>query len=281
MTREAWTADGANVVSVKSERPEDTRLEKIGIGLMRGAGERGGQKIEAEVGVGDRSPGREQQRIGLEPGGEGVGGDVDEGIVRRPRRMGDLARQPGRMGGEIDKPDRPPALRHRRDELGRVFGQRIGEADHAVRGEARQDLAGERLGDRADPEQRIRAGGLVRVVGAAAEALDRRLPAVDDAEDERRGLDRQEQDLAGEADRFVEQGLACPRGTRPRQGRAGKEAEDIASPHAFSSRKISWGCACGAPRTAAEASTRVGGQEREPKTICGPRLDGASRCDND
>ena len=68
---------------------------------------------------------------------------------------------------------------------------------------------------------------------AAAEALDRRLTVVDDAEDERRGLDRQEQDLAGEPDRFVEQGLARPRGPRPGQDRAGEESEDIASPHAF------------------------------------------------
>ena len=67
----------------KSERSEDARLEKIRIGLMRGAGERGGQKIEAEVGIGDRRPGREHQRIGLEPSGEGVGGDVGERIVRR------------------------------------------------------------------------------------------------------------------------------------------------------------------------------------------------------
>jgi hypothetical protein len=184
----------------QSERPEDARLEKVRIGLVRGASERGGQKIEAEVGIGDRRPGREHERIGLEPCGEGVGGDVGERIVRGPRRMGDLARKPGRMGGEIDEPDRPSALRQRRSELGRVFGQRIGKADHAVRGEARQHLAGERLGDRADPKQCVRAWGFVRIVGPAAEALDRRLTVVDDAEDERRGLDRQEQDLAGEPD---------------------------------------------------------------------------------
>ena len=56
------------------------------------------------------------------------------------------------------------------------------------------------------------AGGFARVGGAAPEALDRRLPVADDAEHERRGLDREEQDLAGEADRVVEQGLARPRG---------------------------------------------------------------------
>ena len=112
-----------------------------------------------------------------------------------------------------------------------IFGQRIGEADDSVRGEARQNLAGERLGDRADPEQRIDAGRLVRIVGAATEALDRRLPVADDAEDERRHLERQEQDWPGEVDRFVEQGLACLRGARPRQGRSGEKAEDVASPH--------------------------------------------------
>ena len=145
--------------------------------------------------------------------------------------MGDLARQSGRVGGEIDKPDRPPALRHRRDELRRVFGQRVGEADHAVRRQARQNLAGEGLGDRTDPEQRVGAGRLVHVVRTAAEALDRRLSVAGDAEDERRDFKRQEQDLAGEADQFVEQGLACPGGTRPRQSRGGKETNDVASPH--------------------------------------------------
>ena len=125
--------------------------------------------------------------------------------------MGDLARQPGRMGDEIDEPDRPSALRHRRGELRRVFGQRIGQADNAIRGQARQNLAGEGLGDRADPKQRIRVRGLVGIFRAAAEALDRRPTALDDAENEGRGLGRQEQDLTGEADRFIEQGLACAR----------------------------------------------------------------------
>lgn len=114
------------MVSPSPSGPENARLEKFGIGLMRGAGKCGGQEIEAEVGIGDRRPGCEKERTGLEPRGEGVGGDVGERIVRRPRRVGDLARQPGGMGGEIDEPNRPPALRHRRIELGRIFGQGIG-----------------------------------------------------------------------------------------------------------------------------------------------------------
>ena len=176
-------------------------------------------------------------------------------------------------GGEIDQPDWPPALRQRRNELRRVFGQRIGKADHAVRGQARQHLAGERLGDRADPKQRVRSWGLVRIVGPAAEALDRRLTVVDDAEHERRGLDRQEQDLAGEPDRFIKQGLACPRGPRPGQDRAGEEPEDIASPHAFPPRNPLRRGACRAPR-AAEASTRAA----RSGTGAAALLDGGSRC---
>ena len=74
-------------------------------------------------------------------------------------------------------------------------------------------------------------GASFHVVRTAAEALDRLLSVAGDAEDERRDFKRQEQDLAGEADRFVEQGLACPGGTRPRQSRGGKETDDVASPH--------------------------------------------------
>jgi len=36
---------------------------------------------------------------------------MDEGIVRWTWLMGNLPRQPGRMGGEIDKPDWTPSLR--------------------------------------------------------------------------------------------------------------------------------------------------------------------------
>ena len=139
--------------------------------------------------------------------------------------MRNLARQPGRMGGEIDEPDRPPALRQRRDEVGDVFRQRIGEADDAVGREARENLAGEGLGDRADPEERAAVRLGVGAVGAAAEALDRGLAVADDADDERRRLDREKQHLAGEADRLVELRLrrrareAATAGPRRREGR--------------------------------------------------------------
>ena len=108
---------------------------------------------------------------------------------------------------------RPPS-----DIVRRVFGQRIGKADHAVRGEARQNLAGESLGDRTDPEQRVGAGRRVRVVGAVAEAPDRRLPVANDAEDERRDFKRQEQDLAGEAARPGSPARVAAMAERPRRG---------------------------------------------------------------
>ena len=81
-----------------------------------------------------------KQRIGLEPGDERLARDVGERIVRRPRLMRDFARQSRRMGGEIDEPDRPPALRQGRDEVGNILGQGVGEADHAVGRETRQHL---------------------------------------------------------------------------------------------------------------------------------------------
>jgi hypothetical protein len=207
----------------KAERPDAPRLEKIRVRLMlrRRSGQRGGQQIKAEVGIRNRLPWGERERIGLEPCRERLGCDVDEWIVRRPRLLGDFARQSGRVGGEIDEPDRPSALRHRHGELRAIFGQRIGKADHAVRRHARQNLAGE-LGDGPDKEQRIGARRLVCIVGATAEALDRRLPIATDAEDGRGRLDRQEQELGGEADRLVEQGLARKPASRPLQSCGGK-----------------------------------------------------------
>ena len=172
------------------ERLQDAVGEKLGIGLMRGRGEGGGEQIEAEIGIEDRRSGREQERIALKPAGEGLWRDVDEGIVRRPRLMRDLARQSGGMGGEIDEPDRPPALRQGRDEVGDVFGQRIGEADYPVGDEARQHLAGEGLGDRPDPQERTGVRRFTRPVGRAAEAVDRRFTVADDAENERGRLER-------------------------------------------------------------------------------------------
>ena len=99
---------------------------------------------------------------------------LTKGLSGGPGVMRNLARQTGRMGGEIDEPDRPPALGQRRDEVGDILGQRVGEADDAVGGEARQNLAGESLGDRADPEERLAVRLGVRIFGAAAEAVDRR-----------------------------------------------------------------------------------------------------------
>ena len=93
----------------------------------------------------------------------------------------------------------------------------------------------------------VSALGAVRILSAVAEPVDRRLTVVDDAEDERRRFDRQEQDLAGEADRFVEQGLPRPCRARPGQGRAGEESEDVSSAHCVSSPKRSPCGACGAP----------------------------------
>jgi len=135
------------------------------------------------------------------------------------------------MGGEIDEPDRPPALRQRRDEVGDVFGQRVREADDAVGGEARQNLAGEGLGDRPDAEERLTVRLCVGIFGAAAGAVDRGPAVLDDADDEGRDLCRQEQDLPGKADRLVERGLSGARDERPRQSRAGEEGEDVASAH--------------------------------------------------
>ena len=92
------------------ERRKNALGDEVRIGLMRRGRQRGGEQVEAEVGVGNRGSGGEQQRIGPEPRNERLAGDVDEGVVRRTRVMGNLARQPSRMGGEIDEPDRPPAL---------------------------------------------------------------------------------------------------------------------------------------------------------------------------
>ncbi len=97
--------------------------------------------------------------------------------------------------------------------------------------ETRQNLAGEGLGDRADAEERISVGRGVRSVVAAAETLDRRLAVDDCADDEGRGLGREEQDLAGEADRLVERGLRGARRSRPRKRGGGEEGEDFASAH--------------------------------------------------
>jgi hypothetical protein len=105
----------------KAERPDDPRLEKVGVRLMRGSGERRSQDVKAKVGIGNRRTRREQERIGLEPGRERVGRDVDEWIVRRTRFVRDFARQSSRMGGEVDEPDRLSALRHRR-EFRTIFG---------------------------------------------------------------------------------------------------------------------------------------------------------------
>jgi hypothetical protein len=57
------------------------------------------------------------------------------------------------------------------------------------------------------------------------------LPIADGAENECGRFERKEQELAGEVDRFVQQGLACLRGARPRQSRSGEKAEDVASPN--------------------------------------------------
>jgi hypothetical protein len=94
--------------------------------LRRGSGQRGGQQIKAEVGIRNRRPWGEHERIGLEPCRERLGCDVDERIVRRPGLVGDFAQQSGRVGGEIDEPDRPSAILHRRGDL--------------VRGSARQTM---------------------------------------------------------------------------------------------------------------------------------------------
>ena len=135
------------------------------------------------------------------------------------------------MGREIDQPDRPPALRQRRDEFGDVFRQRIGEAHDAVGREARENLAGEGLGDRADPEERAAVRRRVGAVGAAPEPLDRGLAVADDADDERRRLDGEKQHLAREADRLVELRLPGLGAKRPGQGRAGEKGERVASAH--------------------------------------------------
>ena len=148
-----------------------------------------------------------------------------------PAACGEFARQARRVGGEIDEPDRPPALRQRRDEVGDVFGQGVGEADHAVGGEARQRLAGESFCDRADAGDRVASRLVVRTVRAASEAVDRSLAVADDADDERRDLCRKEQDLPGEADRLVEFRLACEGRTRRGQRGCCEKGEDVAAAH--------------------------------------------------
>ena len=115
---------------VEPERLEDTLGDEIWIGPLRGGRQRGGEQVEAEIRVEDGRSRREQQRIGLEQGHERFARDVGERIARRPRRMRGFARQSRGVGREIDEPDRPPALRQWRDEVG-VFGQGVGERDHA------------------------------------------------------------------------------------------------------------------------------------------------------
>ena len=75
------------------------------------------------------------------------------------------------------------------------------------------------------------SGAASAAVGAAAEALDRGFSVADDADDERRGFQREKQHLAREPDRLVELRLTRPRAKRPRQSRAGEKGEGVASAH--------------------------------------------------
>ena len=135
--------------------------------------ERGRQQFETEVGVKDRRSRREQERVPLQPLGEGGGRNVEEGVVRRAGLMRRLARKPGRMVRKVDEPNGPPGFRQGRGEVGNRGRERIGEADDFVGREARKDLACEGLGDRADAKDRgaVRFGA--RALGACPEAVDR------------------------------------------------------------------------------------------------------------
>ena len=68
-----------------------------------------------------------------------------------------------------------------------------------------------------------------RIAMAAPEPVDRDLAVANDADEERRDLHRQVEDLPGEADGFVEQRRLRMREARPRRRRAGKEGERLAT----------------------------------------------------
>src|SRR5574337_346555 len=92
-------------------------------------------------------------------------------------------------------------------------------------------MPGKRLGNRADAKDRGPVGLGVGALGAPPEAVDRGLAVLRHPNDERGNLEREEQDLPGEADRLVEQRRFRPRLERPGQRRAGEESERLAPAH--------------------------------------------------
>ena len=157
---------------------------------MRGSGERRSQrskpKLEYEIAV----PGENRSGFALSHAENASGVMLTNGSSGGPGSWGTSRGKPADcVARSMSRIGRPPSDSW--CEFGAVFGQGIGEADHAIRRQAGQNLAGKQLGDRTNSEQGIHAGRLVRIVGAPAEALDRRLPIADDAQHERGRLQRQ------------------------------------------------------------------------------------------
>src|SRR5262245_62953669 len=86
---------------------------------------------------------------------ERLPGDRLKGVVRRRGSALDFARKAARVSNEIDEPDLLAVLDRDFHVPPEPFLERVGEFHGAVSDEARQYRAGECLGDRTDPQQRL------------------------------------------------------------------------------------------------------------------------------
>jgi hypothetical protein len=207
-----------------AERAGDPLAQQIGVGPVRGLGQRSPEQVEAHVRVGDRAARRPRQllvRQPIEPVGRGRPGER-----RRARRRRQLARQRRRMGGEVEQGDRPAAdLRHA-CARGRVALQRLDQAQASCRSQRAEQLSDHRLRDRAEPEQRLAVRLLAAAVCGLAEADDQVIIALDHGKDHPGRPRLHEHREAGQTDRLLEQGAVRPGGTRRCQQRNEQQTTD-------------------------------------------------------
>ncbi len=231
-----------------AERPGDMLGQEIGIGLLRRFRQGDRQHVEGEVRVEHAGPRREQERLLAQPGGERLAGDRREGIVGRARFMRDLARQPRRLRGDVDQSQIGEVWIGAGAEIGRGGADRLRQGHGSVRGELGQNLAGEGLGDRADAHDGVAVRRLA-AVARRADPMDRRLAVAHRGDDEAGYLVLEVEDIAGERDGLIEQGVRLRRAGMGREAchrrqqderRAARGLEDDLRCHASPPEKTGW-----------------------------------------
>ena len=130
---------------------------------------------------------------------------VENGSLSGPASCGTSRGKPAGMGGEIEQGHAIEVAVHAWPEIGLPLGQRICEPHRSLGDEMGEHVAGERLGDRADTQDRVAVRCRAAGAGALAEAGDRHFAVAHGADHHRRHLGVDDEDLPGERDHLVEQ----------------------------------------------------------------------------